>query len=248
MKRSRWLTTLRLTLAGAAVIGVALFGASIVDRDNASANQPNAGLEFTLHVDGCSTVADYKGSCAVTQGSTFVASVSLDAIPYPYDSLAVTVAYTGVTSKDNPNIVWPDCAGEATAFAPGFVNGGCVVLFAPSSTFTGTVFTASFNCAADGQLSLTHDPANTLIIDYGGKTSTETGPDVLNIDCAPATATFTPGPTATPTPPAVAGVGYELGGTDRTSSESTIEIALALLAVAVLGVASWRVVCRKLAG
>jgi len=189
------------------------------------ANQPNPGLEFTLHVAGCSTFADYKGTCTVTQGSTFVASVSLDAIPYPYEGLAVTVAYTGVASKDDPTMVWPDCYVPVPSTGPGFVNNGCAtgIHQLPQSTYTGTVMTASFNCSADGTLSLTHGPADTQLmenVDDPGKVSTEAGPDVLNIDCVP------------PTPEPVGGFGLD---TDTRDDDTNAVTFAAAMGAAVLG-------------
>lgn len=159
------------------------------------------GIEYTLHVASCNTAQDAKGNCGVAAGSTFVASVSLDSIVAPYDAIAVTIAYTGVGSKDNPDIVWPDCGIEAPFTQPGLVNAGCSTNFgAPSSQFTGTVFTASFNCTQDGTLSLTHGTSATLVIVPVGPantTYTEQGPDVLNIDCQGTPMTSTP--SATPT-------------------------------------------------
>jgi len=189
---------LALPVAAFAVAAV-LFSMSLGTSQTASANQPNAGLEWTLAVGGCTTAGDAKGNCVVADGSTFNAVVSLSSIAGigngSYDAIAVTVAYTGVGSKDNPDITWSGCAFEAPSTGPGFVNAGCAGgISAPSSTVTGPVFDADFNCTADGTLTLTHGGADTLVIDSKGKTSTEAGPDVLNIDCQPA-------PTATPVPP-----------------------------------------------
>jgi hypothetical protein len=240
MNRSRWI------VSAAALLVVALAAVFGLTRNEASANQPNAALEFTLHVGGCSTLADYKGTCTVTQGSTFVASVSLDAIPGAYDALGVTVAYTGVASKDNPDMVWPQCVLEAVGAIPPFVYSGCAIgISAPPSTFTGTVFTASFNCVGDGTLSLTHGPADTLLIGANGKTNTEAGPDVLNIDCAPPTITPTPSITPTPTPEPVGGLGLEADGDDDASPGSTTGVALAVLTFAALGGAGWGAIHRR---
>ncbi len=198
----------RLAAVGAVVIAAVgvtagLLALRLGPSQHAAANQPNAGLEFTLHVGSCATTGDVKGNCVVSDPSTFVASVSLDDVSGigngSYDALAVTLSYTGVGSKGNPDIVWPGCVFEAPTTGAGFVNAGCAAgVSAPSSTFTGTIFTASFNCPADGTLTLTHGASDTLIIDSKGKTSTEAGPDVLNIDCQ--AATDTPTPTFTPTP------------------------------------------------
>jgi hypothetical protein len=211
----------------------------------ASANQPDASLEYTLHVGGCSTIADYKGNCSVTEGSTFVASVSLDAIPGPYDAVGVTVAYTGVTSKNNPEIVWPDCLVSAPSPPiPGYETAGCgIQIQTPNSSYLGTVFTASFNCLADGTLSLVHGPADTLLIGDNGKTSTEAGPDVLNIDCAPPTVTPTPTQTATPTPQPVGGV--SLDASNSNDSAIPLVAATGALLSVVLGYGLWRVRTRR---
>jgi hypothetical protein len=192
------LGVLALPVAALAVAAVML-SMSLGSNKTAEANQPNAGLEWSIAVGGCSSAGDAKGNCVVNQGSTFNAVVSLDSIAGigngSYDAIGVTVNYTGVASKDNPDITWSGCAFEAPATGPGFVNAGCAGgISAPPSTVTGPVFDSDFNCTADGTLTLTHGAAETLIIDSKGKTSTEAGPDVLNIDCAPA-------PTATPVPP-----------------------------------------------
>jgi len=191
---------LSLPLAALAVAAV-LLSMNLGSADKASA-VVNNGIDFSLHVGACNSNADAKGACGVAIGSTFVASVSLDSVAgagnASYDALAVTVSYTGVSSKDNPSMgpEWPDCAIEATNINPGVsVNAGCSTgIGAPSSTYTGTVFTASFNCTADGTLTIVHSDSETLLIDNKGVTNHEDGPDVLNIDCQPL-------PTATPVPP-----------------------------------------------
>ena len=43
-----------------------------------------------------------------------------------YDFLLVTVAYAGVSSNDDPDIAWPDCAFELPATGPGFSSAGRV--------------------------------------------------------------------------------------------------------------------------
>jgi len=160
-----------------------------------SANQPNPGLDWSIAVGGCNTVGDAKGNCTIAMGSTFNAVVSLDDITgltNGYDAIAVTVDYTGVSSKDNPDITWPNCVFEANT-GIGYVNAACAIgVGAPSSTVTGPVFDADFNCTGDGTLSLRHGSADTLAIISTGKTNTEAGPDVLNIDCQVAGVTPTP--------------------------------------------------------
>ena len=79
MKHKRFLATLAI----GALVGAVLLAMNFGLTHDARANQPNASLEFALHVGGCNTTGDQKGNCTVTQGSTFVASVSLDMIPGP---------------------------------------------------------------------------------------------------------------------------------------------------------------------
>jgi hypothetical protein len=192
---------LSLPMAALAVVAV-LLSMNLGSTTPKASASVNNGMEYTLHVGGCNTAADAKGNCVVALGGTFVATVSLDAITgiggSAYDALAVTVGYTGLSSKDNPSMgpEWADCGIEATNVNPGVsVNAGCSTgVSAPSSTYLGTVFSASFNCTADGTLTIIHSDSESLLIDKNGITQHEDGPDVLNIDCQPA-------PTATPVPP-----------------------------------------------
>ncbi len=196
------------------------------------ANQPSAGLEFTVHVGGCNTAGDQKGTCTVTEGSTFVASVSLDAIPGPYEGVVSTIGYSGVTSKDNPEPDWPGCVGTIELIVPAGVHAGCTVgpPFIPV-TYTGTIMTASFNCAADGALYLVHGIPDTGLLDDNQKLHTETGPDVLNIDCAP---------------PSVAGVAFDTGTSGNGAGAIAVAVGLALAAGACgLGYAGWRAYARR---
>lgn len=172
------------TLTGAIVILLAVTYLLFAEgtTPEASANNPNAGLEYRLAVGSCSTAGDAKGNCVIPTGATFVANVYLDSIAGigngSYDSLLVTVAYAGVTSNNDPDIVWPECVFQATAIGPGFSSAGCSTgISAPSSTYTGLVFTASFVCLADGTLSLTHGAADTQVVDSNAKTNVESGPD-----------------------------------------------------------------------
>jgi hypothetical protein len=225
----RWWNVLVVVFLGAAIAAIAIAtGLGRRGADHARAAQ-SSGVEFTMHVGTCSTAGDQKASCAVPLGSTFEVTVSLDSFSgtstNSYDGVAVTVAYTGVGSKENPNIVWPGCVFEAPSTGPGQVNAGCTVgANAPASMFTGAVFTADFNCVADGQLQLVHTDSDTLVTDHASLTFHEAGPDVLNIDCALVTATptltatvtptststrtptRTPTPTSTPTPCMVSGL------------------------------------------
>ncbi len=208
MNHSRWIAALGLPVAVLAVAAAVLLSMSLGTDKTAEANQPNAGLEFTLHVGGCDTAGDTKNACTVGLGNTFTATVSIDSVAGigngSYDAWATTLNYTGVDSKDNQsaNPQHPDCAFEATAQdGTSFVNAGCTIgISAPSSTYTGNAFQAGFNCTADGTISILHSPSETLVTDSIGKTNTEAGPDLLNIDCQPVPATFTPTPTSTPPP------------------------------------------------
>jgi hypothetical protein len=179
------------------------------------------GLEFRLAVAGggagCSTIFDYKGNCVLQQGDPFVAEVYLDDISgignVQYDAVQAGIDYTvGMDPKFDTDVVWPDCTLGPVFAPPPYVVGGCYIGLppAPSSAFTGLVMTAAFNCTDDGQLSLVHGPAYTLIIDSKGVTHTESGPDVLNIDCADLPPTPTRTPTPTPQPP--------VGGISRDAS------------------------------
>jgi hypothetical protein len=196
---------------------------------------------------GCNTLGDQKDYCRVPQGGTFAAYVSLEAIPGPYDMMAVTIAYSGADFKNAQDVIWPDCVLEANGSTPPIVNFGCAVgVGQPSSTFTGTVLAATFTCTADGTLSLVHGPADTILIDENGKTSTEEGPDVLNIDCG---ATTTPLPTGyitpipTPTLGPVGGVSFEEGNPASTTIAPIAALASLVVVVGVHGV--WRAKSRR---
>jgi len=223
----------------------------------ASANQPNSGLEFTLHINSCTSAGDQTVNCVVANNTPFVVSVSLDSIPYPYNSLGVMLAFEGIAGKDDQTIVWPDCAGETLVPDDGSTLGSSCSTSGLPSTFTGTVFTATFNCLADASVSIVHGPADTYLTDYYGKTSTDNGPDVINVECLTptdtpvATETATPTttvviqstPTPTPTPGPVGGIGVDAMPAANTG-RSTEELAFASGALAVvfagLSVAAWR--------
>ncbi len=167
-----------------------------------------AGLNFTLHVGAtCDTSAGAQ-KCQLDPGETFPVTVTLDDISgiggAAYDALAVTIQFTGVTSNERldmqPPDNWPGCVFEATAFAPTFENVGCTIgIGADHSTYTGTIATGSFTCAASGTMSLSHNAADTLVIDANGLTLFEDGTDELTINCG-AAPTPTDTPAATPTP------------------------------------------------
>jgi hypothetical protein len=213
----------------------------------ASANQPNPGLEFTLHVGSCTTAGDQTVNCVVANNTPFVVSVSLDSIPYPYNSLGVMLAFDGIAAKDDQTIVWPDCAGETLVPDDGSTLGSSCSTSGLPSTFTGTVFTATFNCLADASVSIVHGPADTYLTDYYGKTSTDNGPDVINVECLTptdtpvATETATPTtlvviqstPTPTQTPGPVGGIGVDATPATDTS-RSAEELALAVVALAIV--------------
>jgi hypothetical protein len=95
--------------------------------------------------------------------------------------------------------------------------------------------TASFNCTADGTLSLTHGPADTQLmenVDDPGKVSTEAGPDLLNIDCAP----------PTPTPEPVGGFGLDTGtrGDDTDPVTFAVAMGAAVLGSVLVASKGWR--------
>jgi hypothetical protein len=230
----------------------------------ASANQPNSNLEFTLHVNGCTTASETVINCVVPNNVPFVATVSLDAIPGPYDSLGITLVYEGIASKDDAHIVWPDCAGETVTPDNGSTTSSTCSVSSSPSTFTGTVFTTTFNCEFDSSLSIVHGPSDTHLTDYLGKTSTDDGPDVMTIECLNPTDTPTPTETATPTamvtqqatpiasptptrtPGPVGGVALD-ARSSADGSRSAIELAFAAGALAIVsigfGVTGWR--CRR---
>jgi hypothetical protein len=227
-----WLRTL-------AVLLVASSGALAIIHQT-SANQPNDGIEFTLHIGDCSTDGDQKANCSLSQGQTFVVSVSLDDVSGLPDSstaaIGVSLGYTGVQSKDNPTFFWPVCGFPVSGWIPGNIYAGCGNFPEDIATFTGTLYTSSFNCLGDGTVSLLHDPLETTAYDSSkGAFVNELGPDVLNIDCAP------PTPTPTATPDAVGGVAFDAGS--PASGEgfplSARVSALVALALGMLGSAAW---------
>jgi hypothetical protein len=198
---------LAVPVAGLAILAVVLsFGMGSTEKAQAN---PDTGVEFHIEAAGCSTAGDAKGNCTAADGSTFAVSAFLDSFGPPlteYSGLNVQLNYAGVSSKDNPDVdsYWPEC-GFPVAFFNGTdtVVGGCAVGTPPapqSSTHTGKIYQSDFNCDADGTITLTHGKAETAVVDGALLAHVEdpAGPDVLNIDCVPATSTFTPTPTNTP--------------------------------------------------
>ena len=218
----------------AVVMATAALAGTLGFNEPASANQPNAALEFTLHVGGCNTEGDLTDTCIVTEGSTFVASVSLDEIPKSYQGVASAIGYSGVGSKDNPDMDWPGCVGEAQLIRPAMVHAACLVgpPFTPV-TYTGTIMTASFNCTEDGALNLIEEFPYSELLGSNQKDNTEAGPDVLKIDCVPAT--------AEPTAQAVGGVAL---GAEHSNRSAVVWFAggLATLLCGVLGYAWWQAI------
>jgi hypothetical protein len=248
MKGFRRFSILLATLA----IGYAWQGSGINFGTPVSANQPNAGLEFSLHVNACSTAPDQSLNCVVPNNVPFVVSVSLDSIPGPYTSLGFKLTYEGIDSKDDPDIVWPDCVGETTGPADGItVTAQCSVA-GPPSTYTGTVFTATFNCLADSHVEITHGPADTYLVDSLAKTSTDNGPDHLDIECL--TPTDTPTPTNTPVPPTptptptqppgpVGGAGFDAmtgAGGGRLTQAFTMALATVVIVSGLVFALGWQ--------
>jgi hypothetical protein len=207
---------LGIPLAAMAVLAVFLSFNALGSSKQASAAGPGA-VEFTLHVGAADTALDAKGNASVAIGSQFAVSASIDVIPGPYDAIAFTVNYTAPLQGEFENSAkpgsgavitghWPDCAFQATApNAAGFQNVGCSVAASVpvvSSVYLGDAMATTLTCATagTGTVSLLHGVADTLLLDAGGKTYTDNGPDVINIDCLAATNTPTPLPTATPPP------------------------------------------------
>jgi len=205
---------LSLPLGALALVAV-LLGMNLGTTSHAHANQPNGNLNFTLHVGSTNTAGNAKGTVNVSTGSTFTVSASLDTKPANYDAIAVSIGYSGAlagqfenAAKNGPKMAghWPDCVFEAAApSSAGFENVSCAVgtsMAAAGSAYTGDVFAATLTCASAGvgEVHLIHSGSDTLLIDIAGKTSTESGPDRINVNCVNATATFTPTPTATPPP------------------------------------------------
>jgi hypothetical protein len=196
---------LAVPVAGLAVLAVVLaMGMGSADKTEANSN---AGVEFHIQTTGCTTAADAKGACVLPLGGSFVVEGVIDSFGPPltgYDGIAMTLNYAGVTSKDDVSTAsWPNCVfGVSAGQGSGtFINGGCSIgIGAPSSTYTGTFFTNTFNCTADGTITVFHDKAGTAVTDSTLTSHTEAsaGPDVLNIDCQPLPPTNTPTPTSTP--------------------------------------------------
>jgi hypothetical protein len=203
--------------AGLGLVGLLVtLGLMLTDGGDAEANE-SAGVEFHVGIDidgdttdDCTTTGDAKGACALTGGTTFTVSGYVDSFGPPltgYDGITITLSYTGVASKDNPEIdaFWPDCVFPASAGAGSgtFIASTCAIGLPPgatSSTYTGKFFETDFNCDGDGAITVTHGKADTSLTDSSLQAHTEegSGPDVLNITCA--AATDTPTPTLTPTP------------------------------------------------
>ncbi len=175
----------------------------------AAQQQGTEGLNFTLHVGAtCDTSAGTE-KCQLDEGEVFPVTVTLDDISgiggAAYDALAVTIQFSGVTSNMRldmqPPDNWPGCVFEATAFAPTFENVGCTIgIGAEHSTYTGVIATGEFMCAASGTMSLSHNAADTLVIDANGLTLFEAGQDELTINCG-GTPPEVVSPTPTNTPP-----------------------------------------------
>jgi hypothetical protein len=197
-------------LAFAIALAVLLFAASGSDRQ-VDATQDNA-VEFTLHAGGASTAGDEKEAVNLFVGVPFQVAVSLDAVPFDYSALAVTVNYSGALEgqfenddKAGPDVVWPHCVLEAPAPPiPGFLNAGCAIGLPPAgpSTFTGDVWTAEITCAQEGSgtLSLNHGKADTLVVSEGNAPFHEAGPDIINVSCVEEPPPPTTAPTLTPPP------------------------------------------------
>jgi len=179
--------------------------------DEASAGGPT-DTEFHIGidtngdtVDDCTTVGDAKGACKLDAGDTFTVNGYLDAIGSgltSYDGLNIELDYTGVTSKNNPDIDshWPDCVFPYEFSGAGFVAAGCGRPVEIQSSYTGLFYTSDFNCAASGQIRIDHNGTDVNGDDPQVFRVRDAGPDALNITCSTPTPTPSLTPTATPTP------------------------------------------------
>ena len=190
-----------------AVVLLAMHQAGTFDRASAGSSFDPTEFHIVVDVNGdtvddCTSLNDFKGPCKLHAGSTFTLSAYLDSSQVPYQLLRLELNYSGVTSKDNPDIDshWPDCnIVSGSEFGAGSIRAACQVgAGVAPSTYNGLVYTSDFNCASSGQISLDH--TFTGIIDPQFVIYSELGPDVLNITCSTPTPTVTPSATPTATP------------------------------------------------
>ncbi len=146
--------------------------------------------------DGGTDDCDTSGgstTCDVALNTEFTVNAYLnntDSIG-PYDALQVLLQYSGVqftpAGKQNPKVVWPDCALIGSAPGNGFFAAGCAVgIGSAGSTYHGLVVKATFNCTADGSVTMVHSLSDTSIYDHQGDAHAESGPnETLTINCVP---------------------------------------------------------------
>jgi hypothetical protein len=167
-------------------------------------------------VDNCRTFGTFLTStCNVQIGSQFDINVYLTGLPNgvpSYTSFAASMTFSGVQSKNNWTVVWPDCFITARHEKPAYTNAGCVsVVFSGlESSYTGLMARAAFTCAQSGAVSLAHGYADTVLIDYdlGGYFEPPSHVDQLTVNCVNLPPP-TPTQTSIPTPNAVGGFAIE---------------------------------------
>ena len=131
---------------------------------HASADEPHAGLKFSLQVQsvpGCNTRAS-DVTCTLPAGQPFVLEVWLDALPDDipsYKGYDLYVEFAGVRpGTDASTDIWPDCGFPVSYTGAGFLAWGCAIGIPPASpsSWIGPIGTVTFTCAQSGSLSLRH--------------------------------------------------------------------------------------------
>ena len=194
-----------LPLAALAVtVAALLLSTALGAPSGASADQPHAGLEFSIAVtgvSGCDTTDDRDATCTIQTGASFALEIKLDSIGGipSYGGYDAILNYEGVTAFESPNTGrWPDCGFPASNFQnPGVVALACAIGLPPAgpSTYTGVLAVTGFTCAQSGTITMLHDGVgNTDLVEDIGIIHAEDGEETLTIEC-------TTGGTVPPTPP-----------------------------------------------
>ncbi len=200
---------------------------------------PNFSLGIDADGDGhddCETRSTGHGDCFLPASTSFKLKVYLDSLPaaHPrYAGFDIRIAYSGLTSLDNPDArAWPECAFPASATFPGQVGWACTIApFASESAYTGLIGTTDFRCTQTGTVTLEHGRGSTDLIDRQSQEYFEAGPDALTVHCGPDTSQLSATPTVTSETPALAA----LPSTGTGSASATGSLVLAgLLACAAL--------------
>jgi hypothetical protein len=149
--------------------------------------------------------------CNVPPDATFTVSVyvtNLGGVPN-YAGYDARLNFAGVTTVGSPDPnVWPDCDLALTNVQPDHVIFGCFINppGVNDSTHVGRIATVTFNCAADGTITMVHGnglttltqafptPPSDIHSELGATSET------LSINCDAPTLTPTNTPTATNTP------------------------------------------------